>query len=117
MVSGPSGRYDAALGDAVGRPALDHAAEVSEPGLRLTRQLDPHLVDRRLDVLVELVALLAHDLGRVDFLEERLRQPVDLCLGRFSSREDTEVDYELGVPFPFALEYQRRLFHLLLIPL
>jgi hypothetical protein len=55
-------------------------------------------MDRRLDVRVDLVAALADDLDRVDLLDQPLRQPVDLRLGRLAAREDSEVDDERRTP-------------------
>jgi hypothetical protein len=68
---------------------------ISIRGQRLLPDLDPHLMDRRLGVVVDLVALLRHDRDRADLLQQRGGQVVDLRGRGVPASVDAEVDTHL----------------------
>ncbi len=84
--------------------------------LRPSAPCDPDLVDRGLHRLVDLMALLAHDLERLEVREKLLGQPVDLGLRYLSACEDAKVDDDLRASLHLVLENHGGVTHVLLIP-
>ena len=60
----------------------------------MRRNLDAHLVNGRLRVLVDLVADLRDDRHVRNAVEQRRGQPVDLGERRFASGENPEIDVD-----------------------
>ena len=60
-------------------------------------ELDPDLVDGCLHLPVGHRPLLGDDRDRVDLLEERVRELVDLGLGGVAAGEHAEVDADVAV--------------------
>ena len=75
--------------------AAEHVELVLVLGQMLRRDLDPHLVQRRLSFGADLVTVLGDDRDLADLREQRRREVVDLGGGRAASREDAEVDANL----------------------
>ena len=84
--------------------------------LRPSGPCDPDLVDRGLHRVVDLMALLAHDLERLEVRKKLLGQAVDLGLRHLSAREDAEVDDDLGASLHLVLENHGGVTHAVLIP-
>src|SRR6185295_4768246 len=111
-----SGNDSAALADRVLGPVLDERHQPLFAAGRARRELDIDLMHGRLDVGGDLEPLLGDDLHGVELVEQRLREAVDLGLGRLAAGKDAEVDDESRAGEAFACEDERGIGHAPLIP-
>ncbi len=91
--------------------SLKNRKVVTEGGRKLGR-----CHDLRGELTSSSLRVTALVVGRQGFLEQSLREAINLRLGSFSAREDAEVDDELGAALSFARKNQCRIGHAPLIP-
>src|SRR6188474_3072392 len=110
------GDHAPALADRVLGPILDERQQPVFAAFRARRYLDVDLMHGRLDVGIELEALLGDDRHRAELFEQRLREAIDLSLGRLTAGVDAEVDDEAWARAALALEHECGVGHVPLIP-